>query len=192
VWEGSGVAICRRAHHPVGKGSSVVMCHAVPDPPPGVGGLWRHHVPHGSQPLRRACVFPRRLTSSLSWPHQPRRAGIALNAYKTNHTQCMASIKCVQDIDRAGQRHDGVDLLVTRNEQATVQGDLMLLCSEATTVSGDLSTRRHTAHGRVVAERHDMHPSDHQHYQCLLLARVPLRYRGPTTLRPHVRPLVTV
>jgi hypothetical protein len=53
----------RQTLHPVGKGSSVA---AALDPPPGAGGLWRHYVPCGSQPLRRARVFPKRLTSGSS------------------------------------------------------------------------------------------------------------------------------
>jgi hypothetical protein len=68
----------------------------------------------------------------------------------------MASIKCVQDIDTVGRRQYDADLLVTRNGQATVQGDSTPLCSEAATVPGDPSTWRHTAHGRDVAEQHDM------------------------------------
>jgi hypothetical protein len=78
--------LCHRACHPAGNGSGVTACPATPDPPPGVGGLWRHHVPCGSQPLRRIHVFPRRLTSDSSCPHQARGTGSALNAYKTSHT----------------------------------------------------------------------------------------------------------
>jgi hypothetical protein len=68
----------------------------------------------------------------------------------------MASIKCVQDIDTSGRRQYGANLLVTRNGQTTVRGDLTLWCCEAATVPDDPSTRRHTTHGRDVAERHDM------------------------------------
>jgi hypothetical protein len=84
-----------RARHPVGKGSSVTTCPTTPYPRPGAGGSWCHHMPRGSQPPRRARAFPRRLTSGSSWTHQAHRASIALNAYKTSHTQSMASIKCV-------------------------------------------------------------------------------------------------
>jgi hypothetical protein len=35
-----------RACHPIGKGFDVTTRPAAPDPPPGVGRLWRHHVPH--------------------------------------------------------------------------------------------------------------------------------------------------
>jgi hypothetical protein len=61
--------------------------------------------------------------------------------YKTSYTQRMTSIKCIQDIDTAGRRQYNTDLLVTRNGQTTMQGDLMLWCSEAATVPGDPSTR---------------------------------------------------
>jgi hypothetical protein len=54
--------------------------------------------------LRRARAFSRRLLSGSSWPHQARRAGSALNAYRTSHTWCMASIKCIKDIDTTGRR----------------------------------------------------------------------------------------
>jgi hypothetical protein len=103
MWEGSGVATCHRDCHPTGKGSGVATCPAAPDPSPGVGGLWCHHIPRGSQPLRHAHAFPRRLTSDSSWPHQARGAGSALNAYKISHTLRMASLKCIQDIDTAEQ-----------------------------------------------------------------------------------------
>jgi hypothetical protein len=85
VWEGSGIITCpmELACHPTGKGSGIIMCHVAPDPPPGVGGPWRHHVLRGSQPSRHACAFPRHLTSGSSWPHQARGASSALNAYKT-------------------------------------------------------------------------------------------------------------
>jgi hypothetical protein len=71
-----------------GEGSIVAMCPMIPDPPPSVAGLWRCHVPCGSQramghkqkgniqpvyllgwahlPLRRARAFPRCLTSVSS------------------------------------------------------------------------------------------------------------------------------
>jgi hypothetical protein len=144
------------AHHPAGKGSGVTTCPAALDPPPGVGGLWCCHMPSGSQPLRCARAFPRRLTSVLSWPHHARGAGSALNAYKTSHTRRMSSIKCVQDIDTIRQQQYDAGLQVMRNGQTTVQGDSTILCSKVATVSGDPSTRRHTAHGRDMAERHDM------------------------------------
>jgi hypothetical protein len=143
------------ACHPVGKGSRVATCPTAPDPPPGAGGLWRRHVPRGSQPPRRARAFPRRLTSGSSWP-QARGTGNTLNTYKISHTRRMTNIKCIQDIDVAGLRHYGANLLVMRNGQATVQGDSTVLCSEAATVPGDPSIRCHAAHGRDVAERHDM------------------------------------
>jgi hypothetical protein len=63
----------------------------------------------------------------------------------------MASIKYVEGIDTAGRRQYSADLLVTRNEQTTVQGDWTPLCSKAATVSGDPSTRRQTTHGRDIA-----------------------------------------
>jgi hypothetical protein len=110
------------------------------DPPPDAGGLWSRHMPCGPQPPRHAHAFPRRRTSGSLWPQQARGADNALNAYKTSHTQCLADIKCVQDIDTAGRRQYGADLLVTRNGQATMRGDLMLQCHKAATVSGDPST----------------------------------------------------
>jgi hypothetical protein len=88
-----------QAHHPTKKGFGVATCPVTPNPPPGTGGLWRRHVFHGSQPLRYARAFPRRLASGSSWPHQARRTDSTLNTYKTSHTWRMASIKCVQDID---------------------------------------------------------------------------------------------
>jgi hypothetical protein len=68
----------------------------------------------------------------------------------------MTSIKCIQDIDVVGLRHYGANLLVMRNRQAIVQGDSTVLCSEAAIVPGDPSIQCHAAHGRDVAERHDM------------------------------------
>jgi hypothetical protein len=35
------------------EGSGVATCPTVLDPPPGVGGLWRHHVSHGTGPTSR-------------------------------------------------------------------------------------------------------------------------------------------
>jgi hypothetical protein len=37
-----------RARLPTGEGSGVSMCPTVSNPPPGAGGLWRHHVSHSS------------------------------------------------------------------------------------------------------------------------------------------------
>jgi hypothetical protein len=94
VREGSVVTTCPvwLGPPPAGKGSDVTTCPSALDPPPSVGGVWCLHGPRGSQPLRRARVFPRRLTSGSSWPHQARRVGSALNAYKTSDTWHMASI----------------------------------------------------------------------------------------------------
>jgi hypothetical protein len=75
---------------------------------------------------------------------QPRwwtRADNALNVYVAGHTQRMADIKCVQDIDAAGRRQYGVDLPDIRNEQVTVRGDLTPQHRKAATVPGDPSTR---------------------------------------------------
>jgi hypothetical protein len=77
-----------QARLPTGEGSGVATCPVVLNPPPGAGGLWHHHVPHGSRramgykqkgntqpvyllgwahlPPRRAREFPRRLTSGSS------------------------------------------------------------------------------------------------------------------------------
>jgi hypothetical protein len=41
-----------RACHPTGKGSGIATCPVAPDPPPGEGGLWRHHVLPGTPPDR--------------------------------------------------------------------------------------------------------------------------------------------
>jgi hypothetical protein len=54
--------------------------------------------------LGRARAFPRCLTSGSSWPRQACGVSSALNAYVIGHTQRMASIKCVQDINAAGRR----------------------------------------------------------------------------------------
>jgi hypothetical protein len=86
------------------QGSGITTCPVAPDLPPGAGGLWSRHVPCGPRPPGRACAFPRHLTSDSSWPHQARGAGSVLNAYVACHMQCMAGIKCVQDIDAAGRR----------------------------------------------------------------------------------------
>jgi hypothetical protein len=61
---GSGVtsAPWHQARYPAGKGSSVTMCPTAPDPPPSTGGLWCHHVAHGTEPTTqqgRAPVSPR-------------------------------------------------------------------------------------------------------------------------------------
>jgi hypothetical protein len=40
------------ARHTTGKGSVVDTCPTTSDPPPGVGGLWRRHVPPDSPPGR--------------------------------------------------------------------------------------------------------------------------------------------
>jgi hypothetical protein len=49
VREGSAVATCSQARHPVGKGFGVTT---TPDPPPGTGGLWGHHIRPGPSPRR--------------------------------------------------------------------------------------------------------------------------------------------
>jgi hypothetical protein len=92
-----------RTLHQAGKGLGVAMCPTTPDPPPSAGGLWRRHVPYGSQPPRPGRAFSWHLTSGSSWPHQARGVGNTLNAYKTSHTWSMASIKCIQDIDTVGR-----------------------------------------------------------------------------------------
>jgi hypothetical protein len=85
----------------------------------------------------------------------------------------MAGITCVEDIDAAGRRQYGANLLVTRNGQATVRGDLTPRCSEAAIVSGDPST--HTiSHGTMWQSNVTWHSSNHQHYHWLFLARVSL------------------
>jgi hypothetical protein len=122
-------------------------------------GLCYRHVSYGSRPTSwcgrapeppraqwlsapgRARAFPRRLTSGPSWPHQVHGAGSTLNAYVIGHTQCMAGVKCVQDINAAGRRQYGVDLPDIHSGQATMRGDLMPWCSKATTVPGDPSTQ---------------------------------------------------
>jgi hypothetical protein len=94
VREGSVITTCPvwLGPPPAGKGTNVTTCPSALDPPPSVGGVWHLHGPRGSQPLRRARVFPRRLISGSSWPHQARRVGSELNAYKTSDTRHMASI----------------------------------------------------------------------------------------------------
>jgi hypothetical protein len=144
--KGSGVATCLTAPDPspAREGSGVATCPRHQDH--CLAGLWYRHVSCGSrpaslcgraleppracspQPPRRACVFSRRLTSGSSWPHQARGAGGALNAYKTSHTQRMASIKYVQDIDTTRRRQYDADLLGTHNGQATMWGDLTPRC----------------------------------------------------------------
>jgi hypothetical protein len=99
------------------QGSGIAMCPVAPNLSSSAGGLWSRHVTCGPRPPGRARAFPRRMTS---WPHQAQGAGSALNAYVTGHTQRMAGIKYVQDIDAAGRRQYDTDLLVTRNGQATV------------------------------------------------------------------------
>jgi hypothetical protein len=79
-----------------------------------------------------------------------------IKCIQDSHTRCMGSIKYVQDIDTARRRQYGAGLLVTHNVQATLQGDSMVLCSKAATVSDDPSTQCHTVHGCDVAEQHDM------------------------------------
>jgi hypothetical protein len=88
----------------------------------------------------RARAFSRRLTSGSSWPHQARGAGSALNAYVTGHTQRMAGIKYIQDIDAAGRRQYNTYLLNIHNGQATMRCDLTPRRSKAATVLGDPST----------------------------------------------------
>jgi hypothetical protein len=48
--EGSGspCVLWHQTRHLVRKSSDITMCHMAPDPPPGAGGLWHRHVPHGS------------------------------------------------------------------------------------------------------------------------------------------------
>jgi hypothetical protein len=124
-----------------------------------------------------AHAFSRRLTSGPSWPRQAGGAGSALNAYVIGHTQCMAGIKCVQDIDVIGRRQYGANLPDICNRKATVRGDLMPWRSKAATVSGDPSTQ--TISRMSAMWRSDMtwHSSGHQHHHWLFLARVPLQYR---------------
>jgi hypothetical protein len=97
-------------------------------------------------------------------------------------------MKCVQDIDTVGQRQYSADLLGMHNGQAIVRGDLMPRCSEAAIVPGDPSTRTIPCMGTTWQSDMTLHSSDHQRHHWLSLARVPLRYRGPTTLGPPVGP----
>jgi hypothetical protein len=76
-----------------------------------------------------------------SWPRLARGAGNTLNAYVIGHTQCMAGIKFIQDIDIAGRGQYDADLLDILNGQATVRGDLTPQRSKATIVTDDPSTR---------------------------------------------------
>jgi hypothetical protein len=86
------------------QGSGTTMCPVAPGPPPGAGGLRSRHMPSGSQPPGRACAFLRCMISGPSWPRQAHSVGSALNVYVTCHTQCMAGIKCVQNIDTVVHR----------------------------------------------------------------------------------------
>jgi hypothetical protein len=126
--------------------------------------------------LGHAHALLRCLTSGSSCPRQARGAGNALNIYVTGHTQRMADIKYVQDIDVAGQRQYGADMPNIHNRQA-VRGDLTPRSSKAATVLGDSSTRTISRMGAMWWKDVIWHSSGHQHYHWLLLARVPLQYR---------------
>jgi hypothetical protein len=75
VREGSGVATCHRACHPVGKGSGVTMCPTAPDPPLSVRGIWRRHMPRGTGPTTRQGMTP--VSPRVLWlqTHLPVREG---------------------------------------------------------------------------------------------------------------------
>jgi hypothetical protein len=87
----------------------------------------------------------------------------------------MTDIKCVQDIDVAGQRQYGVDLPDIRNEQATMRGDLTPWHSKSATVPDDPSTRTISRMGAMWWDDVTWHSFGHQHHHWLFLARVPLR-----------------
>jgi hypothetical protein len=73
--------------------------------------------------------------------------------------QCMADIKCVQDIDAAGRRQYGANLLDMLNEQATVRGDLTPRRNEAATVPDGRQPVLYRAWARCDRmTRHGIHP----------------------------------
>jgi hypothetical protein len=112
---GFGIAAWPRHqdHRPIGLRYRHVSCGSRPT-------SWCGRAPEPPRaqwfsPPGRTRAFPRRLTSGLSWPHQARGAGSALNTYVTDHTQRMTNIKCVQDIGTTGRRQNTADLPDVRN-----------------------------------------------------------------------------